>query len=1096
VDNAAKYGNYLSSHIFPVTVKFRESLIENNILFMPVTFRHLFCSNFYKYTVSLFLMKGVVKEPLSLFVVIVALLMILGSLSSIPLGGAGNHSGNSGKSSPFQPFYNQFSPAITGTITINIIPGNSEIQINGELIVSNISEYNYTGAPYGLYNIVAYKPFYEYNFSTVNLLSPHAYVNFTLHKGTGINGSYYPWVPIGPYNELVNQQNGSAPRTAGHLGTMVIYYKNPQIMYVGTGSSASPTYGPYGDSGIYKTTNGGKTWVPTDFGLPLDVVSSIIMNQSNPNELLVGFWNAGIYKTIDGGGYWFKVANFTYITDMTCENGTIFSGTGENIFGGYGSVVKSTNFGSSWSVLLNTTSPVSAISVSQNYIYALECMGNLYKSTNLGLSWTLASLLPKGRGYVQSITSSPSNPNDVYAILADNNTTYYSTDGGVNFSPIPSLNGLRVVAYDSQNSSIVWLMSPYFTDVSTDGGINFTKYSPVGDQHNIYLNPLNASTSYILTDQGIYQTNNFGKSWFSDNGNLYNFLVYDFGIGNNGKWIITSMQDFGGMLTHDGGSTWSYGSLASQYGLSEGSIVYMNQANSSWIYAFDISNKRLVESSNGGLSFNVSIDMSSINFNGYPPVFNQLFSIDPQNHSILYFGGPLGIYNGTKFGENWTLWKGSPAFISSLWVAPDGTFFVSNGTGLYFFAGGKWTKSAGVSFPVASIAGDPLNASTILITTGTSRTNASIFESTNYGRNFFLMENNPFNFPFTPPTQQGYGGAPIELFFLNISGNPLLATTNEGIFISMDLGRHWSSINYNLLSGQVTWAAYINSSLYISTYGEGIQVWHNFSIENLSATVSGNLSGYNGFNVKIDGVTVPIYDGHYSKYIPPGQYNISISWVGGSKNYTATLSPMQTFYANISRNYSVTFTESGLPTGTPWFVNLSNGNKSGAITGTSYSFSLTNGSYSYTIATIDKSYESPSGSYIVNGNSVSKSVSFSEVRYTVTFTESGLPQGTAWYVNLSNGFKSKAIFGSSYTFQLSNGTYSYTIDNISGYSASAPTGSLSVNGSGVSKTLTFSAIKNSPQSPRISNSELYAVVGGLIAVSFIGAVLVPMRKRR
>lgn len=918
-------------------------------------------------------------------------------------------------------YYNSPTSASSiGSITINVTPSGSEIQINGSLVASNVSQFNYTNVAYGIYNIVAYNPFYLYQSKQVRLFSSHVYVDFTLTKGSGVPNAtaQYPWVPIGPYDPLVNQQpNGSAPKTAGHLGTMAIDYSNPMIMYLGTGSAASPTYGPYGDSGIFKTTDGGKIWKPADFGLPLDVVSSIIMNQSKPDELLAGFWDAGIYKTTDGGGYWFKVASYTYVSDLTDVNGTIYAASGDGIFGSHGSVIMGKDFGSSWSVLLNTTSPVSAISVSHDYIYALETMGSLWRSTDLGSSWAKVSLLPKGRGFVQSLSASPFDPNDVFAILADENTTYYSSDGGVNFTPNASLNGARVVTFDPQNSSIIWIMSPYYTALSTDGGISYTRFNPVGDQHNLYVNPKNSSTAYILTDQGIFQTNNSGESWFSDNGNLFNFLVYNFGIGDKGNWIVTSMQDFGAILTHDGGRTWAYGSLASKYGVYEGSIIYMNPVNSSWIYAFDVTNKRVVESNNGGLTYNVSIDLSSLNYTGYPPLFNQLFSIDPLNHSRLYFGSPFGVYNGTDFGKNWSFWAGSPDQIASLWVSPNGTVFVSNGTGLYYFSGGKWEKSIGISFPVASFAVDPLNSGIILITSGTNRTSASIYESVDSGKDFSLLERNPFNFPFTPPTQQGYGGAPVELFFLNITGNPLLATTNEGVFISTDLGLHWNSIDYNLLSGQATWAAFTNNSLYVSTYGEGMVVWHNFSLENLSGTITGNLTGYNGFSVKIDGTAIPVYDGHYISYVAPGKYNINISWSGGYKNLTETLSPMQTYFDNMSESYGITFVETGLPPASIWYVNITGRPSSGQIDTGTYYTSLINGTYSYSIGSMNDTY-------------------------------------------------------------------------------AASAGNLTVDGKSSNVTVSFSSIKKSPFLSGISDTELYGIIGGAVAVALIGSVWATRKKRR
>ena len=116
--------------------------------------------------------------------------------------------------------------------------------------------------------------------------------------------------------------------------------------------------------------------------------------------------------------------------------------------------------------------------------------------------------------------------------------------------------------------------------------------------------------------------------------------------------------------------------------------------------------------------------------------------------------------------------------------------------------------------------------------------------------------------------------------------------------------------------------------------------------------------------------------------------------------------------------------------------------------------------------------------------------------YTVTFTESGLPSGTTWYVNLSNGVDSGAITGTSYSFSLTNGTYSYAVGNVSGYTISASSGSISVNGNGVSKTITFSPIKKSPPSSGISSTELYGIIGGVVAVAAFGSVLAIMRKKR
>jgi hypothetical protein len=191
------------------------------------------------------------------------------------------------------------------------------------------------------------------------------------------------------------------------------------------------------------------------------------------------------------------------------------------------------------------------------------------------------------------------------------------------------------------------------------------------------------------------------------------------------------------------------------------------------------------------------------------------------------------------------------------------------------------------------------------------------------------------------------------------------------------------------------------------------------------------------------------------------------SWSGsGTGSYTGTNNPLTltingpvsetaNFVSTSGVKYTVTFTESSLPSGTTWYVNLSNGMDSGAITGTSYSFSLANGTYSYTIATSDKTYEpSPfSGSFTVNGAPVSKSVSFSEVIYKVTFTESGLPSGTSWKMTFNGETNSST--NSVMTFSAPNGTYSFGASNLSNYYTLNYFGSLSVKGNGVSTPIVY-----------------------------------------
>ena len=231
-------------------------------------------------------------------------------------------------------------------------------------------------------------------------------------------------------------------------------------------------------------------------------------------------------------------------------------------------------------------------------------------------------------------------------------------------------------------------------------------------------------------------------------------------------------------------------------------------------------------------------------------------------------------------------------------------------------------------------------------------------------------------------------------------------------------------------------------------------------------------------------------------------YDPSNDYVYVANYGSGTISIISTSSAS-SNKYAVTFTESGLPSGTSWSLTF-NGIMQSSTTST-ITFSEPNGSYSYTVGSVSGYTSSTSsGSLTVSGSNISKTITFTPVQvkitnYKVTFTETGLPSGTTWYVNLSNGIDSGAITGTSYSFSLTNGTYSYTTSNVSGYSVMPSSGSISVNGSSISKTITYKATSTPPgkTSPSgISSTEIYGVIGAVIAVAAIGAGITVYRKRR
>ena len=114
--------------------------------------------------------------------------------------------------------------------------------------------------------------------------------------------------------------------------------------------------------------------------------------------------------------------------------------------------------------------------------------------------------------------------------------------------------------------------------------------------------------------------------------------------------------------------------------------------------------------------------------------------------------------------------------------------------------------------------------------------------------------------------------------------------------------------------------------------------------------------------------------------------------------------------------------------------------------------------------------------------------------YNITFTETGLPSGTSWSVTL-NGVKESST-ASTIVFSELNGTYTYTVNSVSGYTVSPSSGSITVNGKDMTQAITFTHNPVKKTSFVLSPFELYAIIGAVIAIAAIGGAAIVLRRRR
>lgn len=153
--------------------------------------------------------------------------------------------------------------------------------------------------------------------------------------------------------------------------------------------------------------------------------------------------------------------------------------------------------------------------------------------------------------------------------------------------------------------------------------------------------------------------------------------------------------------------------------------------------------------------------------------------------------------------------------------------------------------------------------------------------------------------------------------------------------------------------------------------------------------------------------------------------------------------------------YTIIYTESGLPAGTNWSLNLSGVLEN--TTGPSLSFTEPNGTYDFKVGYVAGYATTPTyGSTVVAGSNLDLSIGFVQVTYAVTFTESGLPADTTWSVTINAHSVSSST--TTVVFQLPNGTFDYTVPAVPGYTPVVETGSVTVTGAVASVNVPFSLV--------------------------------------
>ena len=252
---------------------------------------------------------------------------------------------------------------------------------------------------------------------------------------------------------------------SGRFARLLVHPQNPDSVLA---CAVGTAYGPQPERGVFRTTDGGKTWERVLFVDENTGCADIVMDPSNPRIVFAGMWQfeiktwgrrsggpgSGLYRSVDSGTTWTKITG---------------NGLPAHQVGKFGLAIARTNPNRMYA-LIETSDGVPWTGDDAD-------RGKLWRSDDGGRSWQLLSYdrnLGGRTHYYFRMAVSPDNENETYYLTA---------------SYAVSLDGGRTSALQPNNAS------------------------PGGDNHDIWIDPTNANRMAVANDSGVSISVNRGRSW-------------------------------------------------------------------------------------------------------------------------------------------------------------------------------------------------------------------------------------------------------------------------------------------------------------------------------------------------------------------------------------------------------------------------------------------------------------------------------------------------------------------------------------------------------------------------------------------------------